>query len=97
MKLEAVMTSVSTLTGQVRNTEGSHHRPRSSRSPAAAGCQRAQRAVRSPGVEDDPVLGGDRYRRAISPAELTFMATRAGARITDVNAGHLSRSPTAAS
>jgi hypothetical protein len=28
--------------------------------------------------------------RVIPPAELTFMAKRAGARITDVNAGHLS-------
>jgi pimeloyl-ACP methyl ester carboxylesterase len=28
--------------------------------------------------------------RVIPPAELTFMAQRAGARITDVNAGHLS-------
>jgi pimeloyl-ACP methyl ester carboxylesterase len=28
--------------------------------------------------------------RVIPPAELTFMAKRAGARITDVDAGHLS-------
>ena len=28
--------------------------------------------------------------QVIPPAELTFMAKRAGARITDVNAGHLS-------
>ncbi len=28
--------------------------------------------------------------RVIPPAELTFMAKRAGARITDVRAGHLS-------
>jgi hypothetical protein len=28
--------------------------------------------------------------QVIPPAELTFMAQRAGARITDVNAGHLS-------
>ena len=28
--------------------------------------------------------------QVIPPAELTFMARRAGARITDVNAGHLS-------
>ena len=28
--------------------------------------------------------------RVIPPADLTFMATRAGAHITDVNAGHLS-------
>jgi pimeloyl-ACP methyl ester carboxylesterase len=28
--------------------------------------------------------------RVIPPAELTFMAQRAGARITEVNAGHLS-------
>jgi pimeloyl-ACP methyl ester carboxylesterase len=28
--------------------------------------------------------------RVIPPAELTFMAQRAGAHITDVNAGHLS-------
>ena len=28
--------------------------------------------------------------QVIPPAELTFMAKRAGARITDINAGHLS-------
>jgi hypothetical protein len=28
--------------------------------------------------------------QVIPPSELTFMAKRAGARITDVNAGHLS-------
>jgi len=31
--------------------------------------------------------------RVIPPAELTFMAQRAGAHITDVNAGHLSMIP----
>jgi hypothetical protein len=32
----------------------------------------------------------DQGDRVIPPAELTFMAKRAGARITDVDAGHLS-------
>jgi pimeloyl-ACP methyl ester carboxylesterase len=59
--------------------------------PAAAHGQRVHRTVRAPGLEDHPVLAvigtGD---QVIPPAELTFMAKRAGARITDVDAGHLS-------
>ena len=57
----------------------------------AARGQRGHRAVRAPAWKTIPswaVIGtGD---RVIPPAELTFMAQRAGAHITDVKAGHLS-------
>ena len=52
---------------------------------AAEGAARRKRDV------GDPVVGRGRHRGpGHPPAELTFMAKRAGAHITELNAGHLS-------